>query len=409
MQDAGEALKPAPDDPRAIAHLGGRRGGSKRRRGAAGCEDVKTRAGHPARDRGLGESSNGCVVVNQAAAGFDARDIPSWRRPPTGPRATANLRRYSSSVGNIFHLFDIKFAAIKGEPLNRLMRIIDVHNQHLCVRQHDNGKALIEWLRRYCRALAQRRLVSILQSVPRPTISLDSLLRPELCPRENSRGCRLGGSPEGDRRGLSLVASSARGGGPATKSRWSSRSSGPESLESLVVAWRDPADPQWLRRLVAGGEARLKHREVAVAQGVFGHAAAQERRGGSRHRQGVAGREDSTPWRPPPFGLPWRSEAMSHETSPSTHRPTASPASRACGRFRARRSTRNGTGLAWPLADDRWPSSRRGPKPAPVGCGADGRGPGRRSPRVRSTAKGTARSALAGAGAAHVAGATSDA
>ena len=93
-----------------------------------------------------------------------------------------------------------------------------------------------------------------------------------------------------------------------------------ESLESLSRRHGVTAAKlsQWRDDFVAGGEARLKHREVAVE-------GADTRRlksvvAGSRHRQGVAGREDSTPGGRPPFGLV-EVEAMSHETSPSTHRP----------------------------------------------------------------------------------------
>ena len=60
-----------------------------------------------------------------------------------------------------------------------------------------------------------------------------------------------------------------------------------ESLESLSRRHGVTAAKlsQWRDDFVAGGEARLKHREVAVEDEDTRRA--QERRGGSRHRQGV--------------------------------------------------------------------------------------------------------------------------
>ena len=89
---------------------------------------------------------------------------------------------------------------------------------------------------------------------------------------------------------------------------------------------------------------------------------------------------------------------MSHETSPSTHRPYG--IARVTRVWQVPRSTvyaqRNRRARPTPVA-------KRGPKPPPVGCGADGRGPGRDRresvPRRRAPQD---LGALAGAGAAHV-------
>ena len=86
----------------------------------------------------------------------------------------------------------------------------------------------------------------------------------ELCP-STARGWGLGGSPEGDRRGLSLVG--ARRHGAVVRAAKSLRGHlKGESLESLSRRHGVTAAKlsQWRDDFVAGGEARLKHREVAV-------------------------------------------------------------------------------------------------------------------------------------------------
>ena len=82
----------------------------------------------------------------------------------------------------------------------------------------------------------------------------------------------------------------------------------------------------------------------------------------SQYARQQSGREDSTPGGRPPFGLV-EVEAMSHETSPSTHRPYGIARVTRVWRCRARRSTRNGTGAPgrrrWPSADPSRPSRMR--------------------------------------------------
>ena len=83
-------------------------------------------------------------------------------------------------------------------------------------------------------------------------------------PGKTARGWGLGGSPEGDRRGLSLVGTG----------RWSARRKVSvviewlkgESLEGLSRRHGVTAAklPQWRGEFLAGGEARLKHRETPI-------------------------------------------------------------------------------------------------------------------------------------------------
>ena len=93
-----------------------------------------------------------------------------------------------------------------------------------------------------------------------------------------------------------------------------------ESLESLSRRHGVTAAKlsQWRDDFVAGGEARLKHREVAVEgadtrrlKSVVADLATDKALLAEKIRHLEAGR---------PLGW-WRFEAMSHETSPSTHRP----------------------------------------------------------------------------------------
>ena len=134
-----------------------------------------------------------------------------------------------------------------------------------------------------------------------------------------------------------------------------------ESLESLSRRHGVTAAKlsQWRDDFVAGGEARLKHREVAVEgadtrrlKSVVADLATDKALLAEKIRHLEAGR---------PFGLV-EVEAVTRLRPPPTGR-TASPASRACGRCRARRSTRNGPGAPgrrrWPSADPSRPSRMR--------------------------------------------------
>ncbi len=86
-------------------------------------------------------------------------------------------------------------------------------------------------------------------------------------PGKTARGWGLGGSPEGDRRGLSLVGARRHG-------RWSARRKVSvviewlkgESLEGLSRRHGVTAAKlsQWRGEFLAGGEARLKHRETPI-------------------------------------------------------------------------------------------------------------------------------------------------
>ena len=169
-----------------------------------------------------------------------------------------------------------------------------------------------------------------------------------------------------------------------------------ESLERLSRRHGVPAAKlsPWRDDFVAGGEARLKHREVAVEdedrrrlKSVAADLATDKALRAEKIRPLAAGR---------PVGW-WRAKRCVTRCRPPPTGRTASSASRACGRCLARRSTRNGTGA---------PGRRRGPSAdpsRPVGCGADGRDSGRDRresvPRRRASQN---LGAPAGAGPAHV-------
>ena len=191
-----------------------------------------------------------------------------------------------------------------------------------------------------------------------------------LCPRENrARRRGLGGSRGGrpQQASASSGARRLRGGSPRRKKslRGHRGPQGGITREPQSSPWRDGGEKlsQWRDDFVAGGEARLKHREVAVPR-------ARSTTSGSRASWRISPPTGRRCW-PSRFHLDagrplawWRSKRC-HETSPSTHRSV---------RHRPRHARVAGAALDGLRATDRAPGRRRWPS-------AD---PSRRTSRMRS-------------------------